>query len=241
MTSSSLADSARAFGIMLTPAQADAFETYYRELVAWNARVNLTAITARDDVLVKHFLDSLSVTLQLRDAQRVIDIGAGAGFPGIPLKIVLPHLRLTLLEATGKKVAFLKHIIAQLDLRDAVAIQARAEDLAHDAAHRAQYDVAVARAVANLATLLEYALPFVRQRGIFIAQKGVAVDEEIRVAARALDLLGGRVREVAPVQLPGLEPRHLIIVEKAAATPEQYPRRAGIPERKPLTNRFSVV
>ena len=234
MTLFSLADSARAFGITLTPAQDDAFETYYRELVAWNARVNLTAITARDDVLVKHFLDSLSVAPQLRDGQRVIDLGAGAGFPGIPLKIVLPHLRLTLLEATGKKVAFLKHIIAQLDLRDAVAIQARAEDLGHHAAHRAQYDVAVARAVANLATLLEYALPFVRQGGIFIAQKGVAVDEEIRAAARALDLLGGRVRDVAPVQLPGLEPRHLVVVEKVATTPDQYPRRAGIPERKPL-------
>ena len=236
MTLFSLADSARAFGITLTPAQDDAFETYYRELVAWNARVNLTAITARDDVLVKHFLDSLSVAPQLRDGQRVIDLGAGAGFPGLPLKIVLPHLRLTLLEATGKKVAFLKHIITQLELRNTVAVQARAEDLAHHAAHRAQYDVAVARAVANLATLLEYALPFVRQGGIFIAQKGVAVDEEIRAAARALDLLGGRVRAVAPVQLPGLEPRHLVVVEKAATTPEQYPRRAGIPERKPLTN-----
>ena len=234
MTLSPLADGARTFGITLTPAQDDAFETYYHELVAWNARANLTTITARDDVIVKHFLDSLSVAPQLRDAQRVIDIGTGAGFPGIPLKIVLPHLRLTLLEATGKKVAFLKHIATQLDLRDAVAIQARAEDLAHNAAHRAQYDVAVARAVANLATLLEYALPFVRQGGVFIAQKGVAVDEEIRTAARALDLLGGRVCEVVPVELPGLEPRHLVVVAKAAATPDRYPRRAGIPERKPL-------
>jgi 16S rRNA (guanine527-N7)-methyltransferase len=236
MTLSSLTASARAFGVELTPAQNDAFETYCRELVAWNARVNLTAITARDDVIVKHFLDSLSVVPPLRGAHRVIDIGAGAGFPGIPLKIVLPQLRLTLLEATGKKVAFLKHIITQLNLRDTIAIQARAEDLARDAAHRAQYDVAVARAVANLATLLEYALPFVRQRGVFIAQKGVDVDGEIRAAAHALELLGGRVRAVVPVQLPGLEPRHLVVVEKIAATPGQYPRRAGIPERQPLTN-----
>jgi len=262
----SLEEGARAFGITLSPAQNDAFETYYRELVAWNARVNLTAITARDDVLVKHFLDSLSVVPVIareakqsptRDLEiasrsfdsatktvaplrtlamtiRVIDIGAGAGFPGIPLKIALPHLRVTLLEATGKKVAFLNHILAQLELHDAVAIQARAEDLARDAAHRARYDVAVARAVANLATLLEYALPFVRQSGVFIAQKGVDVHDEIRAAARALDILGGRVREIAPVQLPGLEPRHLVVIEKIAATPDKYPRRAGIPERKPL-------
>ncbi|MBM3127598.1 MAG: 16S rRNA (guanine(527)-N(7))-methyltransferase RsmG [Chloroflexi bacterium] len=258
---SPLDEGARAFGITLTPAQTDAFDTYYRELVAWNTRVNLTTITARDDVIVKHFLDSLSVAAviaseakqsPIRDLDapraassrktllamtpRVIDIGAGAGFPGIPLKIALPHLRLILLEATGKKVAFLKHIITQLDLRDAVAIQARAEDLARDAAHRAQYDVAVARAVANLATLVEYALPFVRQGGVFIAQKGVEVDDEIRAAARALALLGGRVRAIAPVRLPGLEPRHLVVIEKVAATPERYPRRAGVPERQPLTN-----
>lgn len=232
----SLDEGARAFGLSLTRGQGDAFETYYRELVAWNARVNLTAITARDDVIVKHFLDALSVAPQLHSARNLIDIGAGAGLPGIPLKIVLPHLRLTLLEATRKKIEFLKHIITQLNLPDAVAVHARAEDLACDAAHREQYDAAVARAVASLATLLEYALPFVRQGGVFIAQKGVEVDDEIRAAARALDLLGGRVRESVPVQLPGLEPRHLIVVEKITATPDQYPRRAGMPERKPLTN-----
>ncbi|MCI0474821.1 MAG: 16S rRNA (guanine(527)-N(7))-methyltransferase RsmG, partial [Anaerolineales bacterium] len=214
------------------------------------------AITARDDVIVKHFLDSLSAApviasaakqspnnLEIASSQktllamtmRLIDIGTGAGFPGLPLKIALPHLRVTLLEATGKKVAFLNHIRAQLELHDAVAIQARAEDLARDAAHRARYDVAVARAVANLATLLEYALPFVRRGGIFIAQKGVDVDDEIRAAARALELLGGRVREVVLVQLPGLEPRHLVVVEKIAVTPDKYPRRAGTPERQPLT------
>jgi len=221
----SLDEGARAFGITLTPAQTDAFEAYYRELVAWNARVNLTAITARDDVIVKHFLDSLSVAPILqriviaseakqspnREAEtlaphasagvasrkplamttRLIDIGAGAGLPGIPLKIVLPHLRLTLLEATRKKIEFLKHIITQLNLPDAVAVHARAEDLARDAAHRAQYDAAVARAVASLATLLEYALPFVRQGGVFIAQKGVEVDDEIRAATRAKILPSG--------------------------------------------------
>jgi 16S rRNA (guanine527-N7)-methyltransferase len=232
-----LADYARVFGIELTAAQLETFETYYRELVAWNARVNLTSIIERDQVIVKHFLDSLTVARVLpADAKTLLDIGAGAGFPGLPLKIALPHLRVTLLEAVGKKVAFLDHAIAQMNLRDASAIHARAEDLARDLRHREKYDVVVARAVADLAVLLEYALPLARVGGVFIAQKGVAVEEEIARAVRALEVLGGRVRAIAPAQLPGLEPRHLIVVEKITLTPDAYPRRAGIPERKPLTN-----
>ncbi len=249
----SLDDAAREFGIDLTSEQLNTFDIYYRELVAWNARMNLTAITEHDQVVVKHFLDSLSVVPvfarviasshdpstpslpdSAQDAPRLIDIGTGAGFPGIPLKIVMPKLQLTLLETTGKKVEFLKHVISELQLDNAVAIQARAEDLGHDANHREQYDVAVARAVANMATLSEYALPFVRKGGVFIAQKGVDVEEELKQAGRALQVLGGRVREIVPVQLPGLEPRHIIVIDKIAATPETYPRRAGTPERKPL-------
>ncbi|MDE3088576.1 MAG: 16S rRNA (guanine(527)-N(7))-methyltransferase RsmG [Chloroflexota bacterium] len=230
-----LADHARAFGIELSPAQIDAFELYFGELVTWNSRFNLTTITERDEVVVKHFLDSLSVAPGLPpNAVSLIDIGSGAGFPGLPLKIVFPALRVTLIDSTGKKVEFLKHIIAALNLCDATALHARAEELAHDAAHREQYDAAVARAVADLATLLEYALPFVRVGGLFIAQKGVDVDGEVRRAARAMRELGGRLREVAPVRLPGLEPRHLIIVDKIAATPRKYPRGAGAPRKKPI-------
>ena len=246
-----LADAAREFGIVLTPEQQAAFDIYYRELMTWNARMNLTAIVDHDQVVVKHFLDSLSIGPILRnvianhpersgakskDAIQLIDIGTGAGFPGIPLKIAFPDLQLALLETTGKKVEFLKHVIAHLNLHDVNAIQARAEDLGHDLAHRERHDIAIARAVANLATLAEYALPFVRKSGVFIAQKGVAVDDEVHQAMRALQVLGGRVREIVPVQLPGLEPRHVIVIEKIAATPAPYPRRAGIPERKPLTN-----
>ena len=231
---SQLVYTARAFGLELTSVQLNAFEIYYRELNEWNARVNLTAITERDQVLVKHFLDSLSIAPLLGSASSLIDIGTGAGFPGVPLKIVFPHLRLTLLEATRKKLEFLRHIIGELQLQNTLAIQARAEDLGHDPAHRAQYDCALARAVAELATLFEYSLPFVRIGGTFIAQKGVAVEDEIRRAERALNTLGGRVREIVPVQLPGLELRHLVVVEKTAATPSTYPRRAGIPERRPI-------
>jgi 16S rRNA (guanine527-N7)-methyltransferase len=163
----------------------------------------------------------------------MIDIGSGAGFPGVPLKIVFPQVHMALVEATGKKVAFLDHVIALLNLRDLTAIHARAEELAHNPDHRENYDVAVARAVAEMPTLLEYALPFVRVGGIFVAQKG-KVEEEVASAAHALEALGGRLREVTPVKLPGLEPRHLVVVEKIAPTPPRYPRRAGVPEKKPL-------
>ncbi|MBI5032105.1 MAG: 16S rRNA (guanine(527)-N(7))-methyltransferase RsmG [Chloroflexi bacterium] len=241
------ANATHEFGIDLTSEQLTAFDIFYRELVAWNARMNLTAIIEHDQVVVKHFLDSLSVVPVLRnviaseasprsaqDTVRLIDIGTGAGFPGIPLKIALPNLQLTLLETTGKKVDFLKHLITTLNLNDAIAIQARAEDLGHDAHHREQYAVAVARAVANMATLSEYTLPFVRKGGVFIAQKGVNVEDELKQAKRALEILGGRVRKIVPVQLPNLEPRHIIVIAKIATTPETYPRRAGTPERKPI-------
>ncbi len=231
-----LADHARIFGIELSATQLEAFEIYYRELIAWNARFNLTTITERDQVVVKHFLDSLSVAPALAPtAVSLLDIGSGAGFPGLPLKIARPALRVTLIDSTGKKVEFLNHVIAELNLRGATALHARAEELAHDPAQREKYDAAVARAVAELATLLEYALPFVRVGGVFVAQKGVEVAEEVRRAAPALKELGGRLRAVTPVQLPGLEPRHLIVVDKVAATPGKYPRAAGAPRKKPLT------
>jgi 16S rRNA (guanine527-N7)-methyltransferase len=232
-----LSDRAREFGIELSPAQREAFQLYLRELAAWNARFNLTAITEPEQVIVKHFLDSLSIApiIQPLPAATLIDIGSGAGFPGVPLKIAMPSLRVTLLDSTGKKVQFLKYLITELKLGEAVALHARAEELAHDPAYREKYDVAVARAVAELSTLLEYALPFVRVGGLFVAQKGVDVAEELDHAGAALSQLGGRLRERVPVQLPGLEPRYLIVVEKTGHTPAQYPRGAGAPRKKPIT------
>ncbi len=231
-----LAQAVRAFGINLDERQSQTFETYYRELIDWNAHTNLTAITDREQVIVKHFMDSLSIAKVLHPAAPVslVDVGTGAGFPGIPLKIAFPAIDLTLLEATRKKVDFLNHVITHLHLRDARAVQIRAEDAGQDSAYRERYDNAVARAVADLPTLLEYALPLVRVGGAFIAQKGIAVDDEIARSSTALARLGGRVREITPVQLPGLEPRYLIVVDKVAPTPAGYPRRAGIPDKKPL-------
>ncbi len=231
-----LESEARRLGIELTPLQLEQFDEYVRALLDWNTRMNLTGITEPDQILIKHLLDSLSVAPLLRPSPHaaLIDIGSGAGFPGLALKIALPALKVTCLEATGKKVQFLKYVIATLHLQNTEAVQGRAEDLGHDPNYREHFDYAVARAVADLATLIEYALPFVRVRGTFVAQKGVDVDEETRNATRAIRLVGGELREVMPVELPGLERRHLVVIDKVARTPETYPRRAGIPERKPL-------
>lgn len=224
----------RDFDVELAPEQIQAFEIYSHELITANERVNLTSITDPESIGIKHFLDSLSLAPQVRTARTLIDIGSGAGFPGIPLKIAFPNLQVVLLEATGKKVRFLEQIISRLGLHGIAAIQARAEDLGRDLKHREHYNVAVARAVADLAILAEYALPFVRVGGIFVAQKGREVEDETLRAERAIATLGAHRREVVPVQLPGLEQRHLIVIEKISPTLKEYPRRAALAARKPL-------
>ncbi len=233
-------------GLRLDDAQLADFETYYRELIAWNRRVNLTSITDTDEVQIKHFLDSLTCLLALgsgaggdSDAAdrrlRVVDIGAGAGFPGLPLKIVRPGWELTLLDAVGKKIAFLEHLVGVLGMKNVKAIHGRAEDLGREPGRRAGYDLALARAVADLPVLAEYALPLIRVGGIFVAQKGHDIEDELRRAQAALRQLGGRLDAIIPVSLPGLdEPRHLVRLMKVAETPAKYPRRAGIPEKRPL-------
>jgi 16S rRNA (guanine527-N7)-methyltransferase len=225
-------------GLTLTSRQRQAFQLYYQELVAWNARFNLTAITDREGVQIRHFLDSLSCLLALGDGvqrQSLIDIGSGAGFPGLPLKIVHPTLHLTLLEATGKKVNFLRHMVALLELRDVTVIHARAEQIGQDPLHREAYDWVIARAVAAMPTLIEYLLPLCRLGGYCLAQKGEGAAAEVSLAEPALLLLGGRLNRLLPVELPGLaETRHLVIVDKVAYTPTKYPRRPGRPAKSPL-------
>jgi 16S rRNA (guanine527-N7)-methyltransferase len=233
-----LAAGAEGWGVTLTPQQVEAFGLYYRELVAWNERVNLTSVTDYEAVQVKHFLDSLSC-LQILDTlapdARCIDIGAGAGFPGLPLKMVRPSMRLTLLESVGKKVGFLEHMVKVLRLKDVGVVQGRAEELGRHPDYREVFDVALARAVAQMAVLVEYALPLVRVGGIFVAQKGAEVGEEVESALPAMKVLGGRLRELRAVNLPGLDdPRHLVVVEKVASTPDRYPRRPGIAKKRPL-------
>ncbi|MFC2046108.1 16S rRNA (guanine(527)-N(7))-methyltransferase RsmG [Chloroflexota bacterium] len=239
-----LVDGIKGLGIRLTPAQQAAFQIYYDELVAWNQRTNLTAITEYEQVQIRHFLDSLSCLLASeprnilnRPGTRAIDVGTGAGFPGIPLKLACSPANLTLLEATAKKVAFLEHLVDRLGLQAVTAIHARAEVLAHAPDHRQQYDLTLARAVADLSILVEYTLPFCKIGGWVVAHKGEAGAAEAWAAEPAIKRLGGELRRVLPVELPGLpEDRSLVVIEKVSPTPDQYPRRPGIPSKRPLLN-----
>jgi 16S rRNA (guanine527-N7)-methyltransferase len=242
-----LANGARMLGIPLNQDQLDAFQVYYEALIAWNGQVNLTRITDYEAVQVKHFLDSLSCLPMIQHVQeissrgtdvslKVIDVGSGAGFPGVPLKIAFPALRLTLLEATGKKTEFLRFLVARLGLSGVRVINARAEEAGQDPAHREQYDLALARALSGMATLAELTLPLVRVGGLVIAQKGPDPAAEVAASQNAITILGGQVREIVPVAIPGLEgARHLVVLEKVLATSQPYPRRPGIPAKRPLT------
>ncbi len=231
---------ARELGIAIKEGQLTLFAAYYDELVRWNEQFNLTAVTDYEGVQVRHFVDSLSCLLampaaELQGGARVIDVGSGAGFPGLPLKILCPGLRLTLLEATHKKVTFLESLVRQMGMSGVEVVWGRAEEVGRQPAHREQYDWALARAVAELPTLLEYLLPLVRVGGAALAQKGEGGPAETHAAAAALRVLGGKVRKLLPVNLHGLaETRYLVVVDKVVMTPDQYPRRPGVPTKRPL-------
>ncbi len=211
-----------------------AFETYLKELQEWNKKFNLTAITDTEEIKLKHFEDSLAIeqTIQITD-QSIIDIGTGAGFPGIPIKIAHPGIKLTLLEATHKKVDFLKHIVSLLNLNAVEIIWGRAEEVIKD--HREAFDIAISRAVAKLNILSELSLPFVKVGGIFIAYKEENVEEEVEEAKRSIKTLGGELKEIKKVKLPGSDiVRSLVIIKKIAPTPSEYPRRTAAMNKKPL-------
>ncbi len=224
-------------GLRLSAEQEEALEWYGAELLRWNERVNLTAIRSPEDVRVKHFLDSLSVLTATGclDGKRVADVGTGAGFPGLVLKIACPQMRLTLVEAVSKKLDFCKHVAAKLGLDGVGFLHARAEDVGRHDEHREAYDVAVARAVARLPVLAEYLLPLVRLGGVMVAQKGESATQEVQAAQYAVGVLGGSLEKIQEVELPSVaERRYLVIVRKVAPTPARYPRRAGIPSKRPL-------
>lgn len=224
-------------GLQLTQAQLAALESYERELLDWNARLNLTAIDDPGKIRVKHFLDSLTCLIAMRHhpMARVIDVGTGAGFPGIPLKIACPSMHLTLVESVGKKAAFCQHIVEKLQLRGVKVIQDRAEALGTSPEHRQQYDWALARAVASMPVLMEYLLPLARVGGYALAMKGESAPAETQLAEHAMRLLGGHLLQLVSIHLPGVEEeRFLVVVEKRAATPDRYPRRSGIPAKRPL-------
>ena len=236
-----LARRATEFGAPLDAGQLEAFEQYRAELLAWNRRVNLTAVTDPDEVELRHFVDSLSCLLALADLlaggvpARVIDVGSGAGFPGIPLKLARPEIELTLLDSVGKKTAFLGRLIERLGLEGVTIVTGRAEELGRQSDHRERYDVALARALAQLPVVLELCLPFVRVGGRLVAHRRGDLVGQQQEAAPAARELGGRFREPVVVDLgSALGAYGLVLVDKVTPTPERYPRRVGVPAKQPL-------
>lgn len=225
------------FNIQLTEKQITLLGIYEKELMEWNQKFNLTAIRDVESIRTKHFLDSFSCVFAWNTSppNKLIDIGTGAGFPGLPLKILYPNLKLILIESVGKKAKFCQHIVDVLSLDDVDIIQTRAEDIGQDSKHREQYDWAVARAVANLSVLSEYLLPLVKVGGFMLAQKGEGGIAEAQSADQAMKVLGGKLKQLIPVNLPGVgEERYLVVVEKIAVTSSKYPRKPGIPAKQPL-------
>ena len=230
-------DAQTLFNVHLTGRQVIALTAYEHELVEWNQKFNLTAIRDVTGIRTKHFLDSFSCVQawEAKPPNNLIDVGTGAGFPGIPLKIIYPNTKVTLVESVGKKVKFCQYIIDKLGLEGIRIIHARAEDLGQTPEHREQYDWVVARAVANMRVLAEYLLPLVQVGGTMLAQKGETGPSEVHAAEKTIKLLGGEVRQLLSVTLPGVvEERHLVLVDKVATTPPGYPRKPGIPAKKPL-------
>jgi 16S rRNA (guanine527-N7)-methyltransferase len=242
-----LINGARRLGLLLTPEQIESFEIYYQELLSWNQKVNLTAVTDYKEAQVKHFLDSLSLVsaLDLSQISNCIDIGSGAGFPGLPLKIVFPKLKLVLLDSVAKKTVFLSHLLGRLELTDVKVLTARAEDMAKALENseknlREKFDLVVSRAAAKLPTVVELALPFCHIGGYFVYfQQGK--ENLVTSASEAIGVLGGELVEIKPVNLPELERHFLVIIRKVSPTPSIYPRRPGIPKKRPLVGKFSSV
>lgn len=224
-------------GMRLSDHQWGKFETYYRELVAWNEKMNLTGITEREQVYVKHFYDSLSLSfyVPVDSISSLADIGSGAGFPSIPLKIMFPHLQVTIVDSLNKRIQFLSHLVQALNVTGVTCVHGRAEDLARKQSMRDQYDLVTARAVARLNVLNEFCLPFVKPNGIFAAMKGADTDQEIAEASTSLKELKGKIegnhRFMLPVEQSA---RHIVMIRKIASTPAKYPRKAGMPLKQPL-------
>jgi 16S rRNA (guanine527-N7)-methyltransferase len=223
--------------LQLTPERSEQFETYFRLLVEWNERMNLTAITEREAVYEKHFYDSLTPAFHLDfgGIGRMADIGSGAGFPSLPLKILFPHLKVLIVDSLGKRIRFLEHLAAALGLSGVTCLHARAEDAGRMPEHRDGYDLVTARAVARMNVLLEFCLPFARPDGLFAAMKGSDPAGEIEEAKRALSELGGRLEAVHALRLPFEQAgRHIVLIRKTGRTPAKYPRKAGMPARQPI-------
>lgn len=217
----------------LSKEQLEKFKVYYKSLIEWNEKINLTAITDESEVITKHFADSLSILKYIKNNSKVIDVGTGAGFPGIPLKIANESLKITLLDSLNKRILFLDEVIKELNLKDINTIHGRAEEVAHDKEHREQYDIAVCRAVAKLNVLAEYMLPYLKVGGTFICMKGPNINEEIDSSMKVIKLLGGKIEKVESFELEENQ-RNIIIIKKEKNSPKNFPRKAGTPSKSPI-------
>lgn len=224
-------------GISLSEKQISQFMTYYDLLIEWNSFMNLTAITEFDEVIDKHFIDSLAICehVDFKNGDSLIDIGTGAGFPGIPLKIVFPELRITLLDSLNKRIKFLDTVIESLGLENVETIHGRAEDFAKQQSYREKYDFVISRAVANLATLSELCIPFAKEDKYFVSYKAEKCNEELEEAKKAISILGGKVEKQIEYKLPDTDMnRNLLLIKKVKSTPKKYPRKAGTPAKEPI-------
>lgn len=224
-------------GIVLTDIQKNQFKKFYELLVEWNKVMNLTGITEYEEVNEKHFIDSVSIikAIDITKPQTIIDIGTGAGFPGIPLKIAFPHLKVVLLDSLNKRINFLNTVISEIGITDIKAIHGRAEDYAKQIEYREKFDLCVSRAVANLSTLSEYCIPYVKVGGMFVSYKSGEIDEEVNQSKKAIGILGGKLEDIIKFQLPETDiKRSFVMITKTKNTPKKYPRKAGLPVKEPL-------
>ncbi len=226
----------RNLNIMFNVEQMEKFFKYMNLLIDWNEKINLTAITEPKEIIIKHFIDSVTISKYLNNNDKIIDIGTGAGFPGIPIKIVDDTLNITLLDSLNKRINFLNEVLKKLELNNIVAIHSRVEDFGRSIKNKEMYDKAVSRAVARLNVLAEYMLPLLKVGGQCICMKGPDIDEEVGQSEKAINILGGKIKEVEKFTLPNTDMgRSIVIIEKIKVTPNKYPRKAGIPSKEPLS------